>query len=405
MTYKPLLEPKGKWQTEGIKYLKENPFSILGDDMGLGKTYQALAAFCYDPRPTLIVCPAYLKFNWASEIEAFVPKKIRHLLTVSSYSMSHKIKNQVFERFVFDEAHYLKTLTSKRTIRCFELMEKSNPVSIYLLTGTPIKNQIPEWYSLLRIIHYFRGTDFCNRYPDDWSFNTRFTVHTRKKIRNKGKTRLVNFFEGLQNKSELLSYIKPVMIRRLAKDVLNISEPNFMYNDVKVRDIDDEELLAAFEGKAKDSSAKRKVAIAKAVSTAAYVRGMKEAGKKVVVFSDHPEAADTIYAHVKGKYGLITGAVPANIRQTIVTKFQLGDMDGLIVTIGAGSTGYTMTKANNIIFNDMSWVPEDNSQAIGRLNRIGQDKVVNVHCMTGSPMDRYLSVKIRKKSRIIKETT
>ena len=61
-------EPKGDWQVEGVNWLFDNPYGILGDDVGLGKTYQSLIASLYRPMPTLIICPAYLRDNWKKEL-------------------------------------------------------------------------------------------------------------------------------------------------------------------------------------------------------------------------------------------------------------------------------------------------------------------------------------------------
>lgn len=405
---KVLADPKGDWQVEGIQWLLDNPFGILGDDMGLGKTYQALASFCIDPKETLILCPSYLQDNWKDEIDCFVPFKLHKYLKIQSYNTVQNLRLRKYTNFIMDEAHYLKSLEAKRTINTYNLLDECKVSSLRLLTGTPIKNRVPEWYSLLRLVHNFLpDSKFFDRYPNDWEFNCRFTRRTQRKIRVPGtkKFRMVNFFEGLQNKSELLTYIKPIMLRRLSKNILNLGEPNFMYNTFNAKGIYDGELKLAFENEARNSTVKRDSAIAKARMTSNYVKGLIEAGKKVVVFSDHPDAADEIYHNLKGNFGLISGSTPVSMRHRTVTDFQLGKLDGIIGTIGAMSTGYTMTKANDIIFNDISWVPEDNSQAIGRLNRIGQDKVVNVHLMVGSTMDKYIAGTVEKKSRVIQETT
>lgn len=48
---------------------------ILADDMGLGKTLQiiTLIAASPDSKPSLIVCPKSLIFNWKNEFEKFAP--------------------------------------------------------------------------------------------------------------------------------------------------------------------------------------------------------------------------------------------------------------------------------------------------------------------------------------------
>ncbi len=70
------------YQYEGvkwIKYLYENKLGgCLADDMGLGKTLQTIAmlASIYPKikKPTLLVMPRSLLFNWQCEIERFAPQ-------------------------------------------------------------------------------------------------------------------------------------------------------------------------------------------------------------------------------------------------------------------------------------------------------------------------------------------
>ncbi|MCA9781920.1 MAG: hypothetical protein KC800_34640, partial [Candidatus Eremiobacteraeota bacterium] len=79
------LRPYQKYGYKWMRYLHENRLGgCLADDMGLGKTIQAIAllAFFYpkEQRPSLIVMPRTLLFNWRREIERFAPQ-----LSVSVY--------------------------------------------------------------------------------------------------------------------------------------------------------------------------------------------------------------------------------------------------------------------------------------------------------------------------------
>ena len=47
--------------------------ALIADDMGLGKTLQALAlAKYYGIKKVLVICPAYLRFNWKSEFDKWL---------------------------------------------------------------------------------------------------------------------------------------------------------------------------------------------------------------------------------------------------------------------------------------------------------------------------------------------
>ncbi len=70
------------YQRAGFKWIstlaKLGFGGILADDMGLGKTLQVIAFFLSQHEqgramPSLVVCPASLVYNWASELERFAP--------------------------------------------------------------------------------------------------------------------------------------------------------------------------------------------------------------------------------------------------------------------------------------------------------------------------------------------
>ena len=56
------------YQKTGVGFLRGRQAALLFDEMGLGKTVQAIKAADWD-RPILVVCPAFLKFNWEKELK------------------------------------------------------------------------------------------------------------------------------------------------------------------------------------------------------------------------------------------------------------------------------------------------------------------------------------------------
>ena len=91
------------YQREGLgwfEFLQRFKFGgCLADDMGLGKTVQVLALLESrrngDSRPSLVVVPRSLIFNWQQEAARFTPK-----LRVLSHTGSERIKgNAHFENY------------------------------------------------------------------------------------------------------------------------------------------------------------------------------------------------------------------------------------------------------------------------------------------------------------------
>jgi SWI/SNF-related matrix-associated actin-dependent regulator 1 of chromatin subfamily A len=136
------------YQSEGVERLMaitaQRSSALLADEPGLGKTIQVVE---YINRMgfnrILIVCPASLRLNWRSELDkwlAFTPQHIEILSyegVVSGYTeVSH------YDLIVFDEAHYLKNPSAKRTKACLALESDYR----LFLTGTPVVNRPMEMY-------------------------------------------------------------------------------------------------------------------------------------------------------------------------------------------------------------------------------------------------------------------
>jgi superfamily II DNA or RNA helicase len=99
------------------------------------------------------------------------------------------------------------------------------------------------------------------------------------------------------------------------------------------------------------------------------------------------------------KGGLIWGETPMNKRQTMIDNFQRGDLRVLVCTIGAAKTGITLTAANQMIFNDLPWVPADYLQAEKRIHRIGQDQGCVIHIATAPGVDSMIAKTVLSKAR------
>lgn len=169
---------------EGLENNEEETFfnngGILADDMGLGKTVQMIALILSNStkkkiKSTLIVCPASLVSQWASELNFKAPSlsvltfhgpkrphntKVVHSFDViiTSYQTlsaeNEKMSSPLydpdypFRRIVLDEAHLIKNRETKSHQACCNLISKKR----WCLTGTPIQNKVDELYSLFKFL-------------------------------------------------------------------------------------------------------------------------------------------------------------------------------------------------------------------------------------------------------------
>lgn len=73
-------------------------------------------------------------------------------------------------------------------------------------------------------------------------------------------------------------------------------------------------------------------------------------------------------------YGLITGDQDASERQDHMDDFQRGETSLILCTISAGGTGITLTRGSTAVFLQRSWSMIENTQAEGRVHRIGSEQ-------------------------------
>lgn len=372
------------YQEEGVSFIHDKKHCIIGDEPGLGKTVQALKA-CYDRGfKTLIICPAYLRLNWISEIAKFCP-----YLEYQVVSYSTKILPTGFDALIVDESSYIKNIKAQRTLNVHRYAHKHTLQYIILLNGSPIKNRVEELYSQIILVY----PKLINSYPSIWSFLNRFSNRTVKKY---GSQEYIKY-EGHRNIDELKAILQHCMIRRKADSVLDL--PKINQKKVVVSYAEDKRLQQAWNeylaGKGhKDGTAKKDSAIRKAGFTAQYVLDLISSGTyPVVVFSCHPDAVEDIFDELAEKHirvRKVVGSTPMDQRSDIVKELQEGNLEVVVASLTAFNTGWTGTKASNMVFNDVHWVPEDNLQAAKRIHRIGQEMPVFYHFIVGSKVDEHI---------------
>ncbi|TXH10663.1 MAG: hypothetical protein E6R04_04840 [Spirochaetes bacterium] len=374
-----------------------------------GKSLQALGlAAAARAENVLVVCPAFLVFNWRAEIEKFLGKEAQDAFTVVSYDNLRKIGTMKgYDVVIADEAHYVKNLEAQRTLAFHTMIARDPPEFFVGLSGTPIKNAVPEWYSLLKLCWYGGGYPEFQMYSGGpYGFLTKFTH--RRQFDVNGRT--ITKYEGLRNPEQLRALIKPVYIRRKTADVLTL--PERVTREVLISESADfdAQMEAVWEdyagGKNKNlfASTKAVSALAKVKFTVEFVRELLSEVDRVIVFTDHRQAAEEIRASWQvGEAAMIRGDTPMVERAAIVERFEAGRIKVLVATIGAMSVGVNLTSANVMVFNDFPWVPADMAQAEGRIHRIGQRRVCQYVYILASRQDQVIYRTLEAKKKLIEK--
>jgi SNF2 family DNA or RNA helicase len=412
---KLLLEPFD-FQREGIEFAYKARYSLNAFEMGLGKTPVAIAtAVKANASRSLIVCPAFLIPNWINEVAKFTGEKASTdfeddaRFHVVSYTSIGRV-SEYFSRYEFvvcDEVHYAKNTEAKRTQALHRLISEHRPKYFLGLSGTPIKNRVPEFYSLLRLCWYGgKYPEFDPFSTSAWKFCMNFT-HKRTKVIG---GRSFTDFDGLKNPEQLRQLIKPIYIRKRVEDAISLPDQVRIEHLIADKSKTDELLKMAFEAyegqkKSKSfASGKAISALGKVEYTVEFIVENLESAGKFVVFTDHIQSAQKLFdnlSHIGCRY--ITGKTPVDIREKYVAAINSGEIKILIATIGSLSVGVNLTGCSRMIFNDLPWVPADIEQAEKRIHRIGQSKKCFYYYILASRYDEYILKTLNKKRKLIEQ--
>ena len=403
-----------------IEYAIKNPYSILSVACGGGKTLIAIDLQKRLNKKMLVICPSYLVSNWKSEILKFrgdevvgtyikSSKDLYDLwdtdICVVSYDIVQKSKLiEWADIVVLDEAQVIKTMEAKVTDFIHREVFENSKKRVHLLTGTPIKNRVKEFYSLIALCNYNPSltlSPFLNKFEDCITFADYFSNRREYDIPIKNRFVKIVSWDGYKNLEELKSYLKDIYIRVEAEEFLTIDKP--LKKLVTVDDRDDKELLKAFEyfetNNSVSSDVKAKAALLKVPATYKYVKELLEETDKVVVYTDHVEACRALAD--KLKVIPITGSTPNSDRKRLGDEFQYGESRIIVATIGSFSTGINLTASCNMVFNDVCWVPGDIEQAEYRIVRVGQNRPCVIHYIVASPQDIKILNTLDKKRSVI----
>lgn len=392
-----------KHQEEAIIKLLENDKFILADDMGLGKTSSAIiASIETNPKKTLIICPASLKQNWKREIENYTNKSIyicegkkyddnadfiiiNYDIIKNFHSLKLKeetvIQKSKFDLVIIDESHYIKNPQASRTKFINDICKDIS--KIWLLTGTPLTSRPIDYFNLLSLVDSTVSRNWM-AYVRRYCAGYQFTV---------GMNKVWNV-NGASNLDELRERTSPLLLRRLKENVLDLPEKIITPVYLTLKSKEYENVMGEYFDWVKNNPKESKslsvqftklmkvrqiIADEKIKNTIELIENTLEQERKVIVFSNFTNSLERIYEHFKKIAVKLDGSSSMKQRQDSVDKFQNEDKIKVFVgNIKAAGVGITLTSGDVVIFNDLSFVPADHSQAEDRAYRIGQKNSVSV---------------------------
>ncbi|CAL1276672.1 unnamed protein product [Larinioides sclopetarius] len=433
--------------------------AILADEMGLGKTLQCIAliwTLCkqgpYGKRPilkrTIIITPSSLVTNWKKEFHKWLGEsrlpiyavdkkhtvkdfiKAPKTVLIISYEMFLRSADLLspisFDLMVCDEGHRIKNLNIKisNVINCLSTNRR------ILLTGTPIQNDLAEFYSIVDFVNpgalgslqSFRRSfekpilqsreQECSEEEKEIGeqcseelnrLSTLFMLRRTQEVINQylpSKTEIVAFccptelqkklYNHLLNTGALWKLLASAGSMDSSLHLIYISllrklcnHPSLLYN---IENLDDHHILncieSAFPTNYQSSpldSGKMKV-LEKMLK--AFFSGPKK--EKIVIVSGFTKTLNIIEELCKSKnylYLRLDGSTNASSRQELVDVFNLSYTKYHIFLLSskAGGVGFNLIGASRIVLYDIDWNPANDLQAMARIWRDGQKHSVYIY--------------------------
>ncbi|MHB1175481.1 MAG: DEAD/DEAH box helicase [Sulfuriferula sp.] len=435
------------YQQEGLNWLQflreYNLGGVLGDDMGLGKTLQALAHILIEKeagradRPSLVVAPTSLMFNWRREANRFAPDlrvlvlhgpdRATHFDNINDYDLvlttyallprdSGALAECQFHLLILDEAHFIKNPKSQAT----QVVHKLAARHRLALTGTPMENNLGELWSLFHFLvpgllgneaqfkRVFRNP--IEKYHDTLcrdALARRISPFLLRRTKAEvaqdlpAKTDIPRTCELSGAQRDLYETIRATMQDKVRNA---IAEQGFKKSQIVILDAllklrqvcCDPRLLALPAARKVKESAKLELLMA-------LLPEMLAEGRRILLFSQFTSMLSLIEQELDEReidFVKLTGQT--RDRETPVNRFQAGEVPLFLISLKAGGTGLNLTAADTVIHYDPWWNPAVEDQATGRAHRIGQLNPVFVYKLytEGTVEEKILALQERKRSMV-----
>ena len=408
---------------------------LLADEPGLGKTAESvLAASVAEAYPMVVVVPNVVKMNWAREVERWTPHRRATVINgdgadLDAFADVFIVNYEILDRhlgwlakiglrgMVVDEAHFIKNLSSQRSQNVLALASSireqtpgGNPL-LLALTGTPLINDVEDFDAIWRFLGWTTGDkpgpelmeklDATGLTPADKSFypEARDAVISMGIVRRRKKDvakdlpdKLVadlpvqlddEFGRGIREAERELAARLVARYRRIieARGERGLAPGEIDHDIVRlVANGELEESKAAGTDGDNVFTMVRRIGQAKAGLAADYAAQLQRSVGKVVFFAKHIDVMDQAEAHFRAngiKAVSIRGEQSQAARQDAIDSFNNDPSVGIIVcSLTAAGVGVNLQVASNVVLAELSWTAAEQTQAIDRVHRIGQDEPV-----------------------------
>lgn len=415
-----LNEEMKEYQKKAVNFFIQTNNCIVAYEMGLGKSLIAINCIKAFKRvnkkiKVMIVCPAHLKYSWASEITKWsdltytiiegTPKN-RDILykefkennnevlinnyeqmrikmkkgKVESINVHEYIQKTKFDLVIWDEVHRLKTRDSQISIAAYAINTKAR----IMLSGTLITKNAGEVYSPLRILDR-------DRFKAYWQF-VEFYCHVS-----------MNDFRGmdiggLKRPQAFKKLMNQYMIRKTKMEVApELPDKIFIEIPVKMGDKQLKAYNTAMndwmnpDGESIESDVEKFIRLCQINQNPAILGGDDVSisrdttleliediePQRIIVSCMYIGMSTLLSESIKKRFpdrNVYLNNSTIKDRHLIVELFKKDKTGILVTTIGCAKEGYNIDECDIMILNDIAWNYGDNLQHQDRIHRMNSTR-------------------------------
>jgi len=383
------------FQPAGVKWLLEREKEhggFLCDEMGIGKTAQLVATMLKNPlKKTLVVVPKSIVGQWRSEIARFTDEKIKVKLfdgpdrlekigtldsfsgvVIAPYSVMHErgpLHSYKWDRLILDEGHEVRNAKTK-----IHVSLKSLDANIsWIVTGTPIFNSIKDFISLCSFLGLSKGTVLRDYDRIRDKYVLRRTKHQHSEVET---VQLEMYPEEQELYRTAFDYGQGLIAGTdnaiiMLEAILRLRQvctwPQLFMDGLSVKEKRDPE---PYTGRSK----KHEFLLESILS---------HPDEKSLVFTQFTVETDRIQELLKEKniptFRIDGGVSQKDERESRINLFKNSPANSVfLIQIRAGGVGLNLQEASRVYITSPAWNPATELQAIGRADRTGQKRKVEV---------------------------
>jgi SNF2 family DNA or RNA helicase len=399
--------------------------ACLADDMGLGKTIMVIALLLQARRaeieapPALLICPTSVVGNWQRELARFGPdlrvlvhhgtgrdtdqlaaQAASHDVVISTYALLHRDEAALtaveWDAVILDEAQNVKNAATRAAQAARALPARWRAA----LTGTPVENRLADLWSIFQFLNpgYLGSAEqFRKRFaaPIERGGDPAAAARLRQLVGPFILRRLKTdraIIQDLPAKNEMKVYCtltreQATLYEAIVQTLLGEVEEaegiqrrgQILAALTKLKQVCDHPALLLHDASA---LAGRSGKLARLTEMLEEVLAV---GDRALIFTQYAEMGKLLQEHVQTTFGrealFLHGGTAATARDRMVARFQSEGAGPQIflLSLKAGGTGLTLTRANHVFHFDRWWNPAVEDQATDRAYRIGQRRDVQVH--------------------------